>query len=103
LASGVCNEYMNQAYITAEKVMGNRGSKMVEHARAACINDVSLSGDISWGRSAIAFVAMDALKQTQLKGPERFEKLEQAVLGIAQAVSLAERNACQVLINSILT
>jgi hypothetical protein len=38
---------MKEAYKTAKELTGNTGSSMSEHARAACINDVSLSGDPS--------------------------------------------------------
>jgi hypothetical protein len=40
----MCDEYMQQAYRTAKEEIGNTGSKMAEHARAACISDVILSG-----------------------------------------------------------
>lgn len=46
-AAFICDKYMTEAYKTAEYVMGNKGSKMTEHARAACIDDVTLSGDAS--------------------------------------------------------
>ena len=44
-ATYVCDEYMKQAYRTARETVGNGGSSMSEHARAACITDVSRTGD----------------------------------------------------------
>ena len=46
-ATLICDIYMNFAYKIARDVMSNTGSRMAEHAHAACINDVSLSGDYS--------------------------------------------------------
>lgn len=42
-ATQLCDEYMKEAYQTAKTVVGNTGSRMTEHARAACINDVTVS------------------------------------------------------------
>jgi hypothetical protein len=44
-ATQVCDEYMKQAYKTAKDFLGNTGSSMAEHARAACIKDVSVTGN----------------------------------------------------------
>jgi hypothetical protein len=46
-ATKSCDDYMKKAYEVAQSVMGNTGSKMAEHARAACIDDVSSTGDRS--------------------------------------------------------
>jgi len=46
-ATKLCDDYMKKAYEVAQAVMGNAGSKMAEHARAACIDDVLSTGDRS--------------------------------------------------------
>jgi len=94
-ATKVCEEYMKEAYRTAREEIGNSGSKMTEHARAACINDVSFTGDISWGQSAIQFVAMDALKEANLKAPQRLETLKRVIPAITRAASRGRENAHQ--------
>ncbi len=43
IAGQVCDEYMKQAYKIAKDFVGNTGSSMTEHARAACIKDVSIT------------------------------------------------------------
>ncbi len=58
LATSICSEYMQEAYKIAQDVMGNRGSKMAEHARAACINDVSTAGDPSVGLFTFTYLQL---------------------------------------------
>lgn len=41
----VCDEYMKEAYRIAKTIVGNIGSRMTEHARAACITDVTRSSN----------------------------------------------------------
>jgi len=46
-AAQVCDAYMKQAYKIAKDILGNTGSSMAEHARAACIKDVSVTDNPS--------------------------------------------------------
>ena len=45
IAEKVCDEFMKAAYKLAKELLGNSGNNMAEHARAACITDVSLTGN----------------------------------------------------------
>lgn len=44
-ATYICNQYMSEGYKAAQRVLGNRGSKMTEHARTACIDDILSTGE----------------------------------------------------------
>ena len=45
IAEKVCDEFMKAAYKLAQDLLSNSGNNMAEHARAACISDVSLTGN----------------------------------------------------------
>ena len=57
-AEKVCGAYMTEAYDTAKKVLGNKGSNMAEHARAACINDVWTTGRVEVSVDLISTFAL---------------------------------------------
>ena len=42
-ASKVCDAYMKEAFKAAKNLIGNEGSLMTDHARAACVTDLSLT------------------------------------------------------------
>ncbi|UJR32790.1 hypothetical protein I4U23_020252 [Adineta vaga] len=67
VATQWCDAYMKQAHAIAKEEFGNIGSKLAEHARMACIDDVSVTGDRSWAQSSINFVTMDALRVSRLE------------------------------------
>ncbi|CAF0846989.1 unnamed protein product [Adineta ricciae] len=93
-AMKVCDVYMQEAYTTAKKELGNVSSPLNEYARTACINDVSLTGNREWGRSSVSFVAMEALRLSGLVGKERERKLESVVYAVKNAISRGDESSC---------
>ncbi|CAF1284863.1 unnamed protein product [Adineta ricciae] len=88
-----CDLFISEANKTAKKLTGQNAGQLVTHAREACVTDMLLTNDVSWGESAAWFVLTDNIRQANLPSTQRKELMAQISDNVQLAVAVAKPKA----------
>ncbi|CAF0764195.1 unnamed protein product [Adineta ricciae] len=88
-----CDLFISEANKTAKKLTGQNAGQLVTHAREACVTDMLVTNDVSWGGSAAWFVLTDNIRQANLSSSERRELMAQISDSVQLTVAVAKPKA----------